>query len=61
MAVAIWFLFIHENKVDILQNLKIFLNLLTVVIFYDFLWLYFHFNVNIKLNKGILGRLSRNF
>jgi hypothetical protein len=38
-------LFIRENSIDILPNLKLFLNTLTVVLFYDFLWLYFHYDV----------------
>jgi hypothetical protein len=46
VGVAIWALFIYDNKTDILEYLKYLLYTIFATIFYDFFWLYLHSEVN---------------
>ena len=49
VGTAIWALFIHDKKTDILEYLNL-LYTIIATLFYDFLWLYFHSNVGILIN-----------
>ena len=49
MGIAIWYLFLNNQNIhtlEILEQIRKFLNVMVVAIIYDILWLFFHYGVS---------------